>query len=176
MISTEKSSVHTASTFWAPPPPLTLLLSKALASSLHAWHKTTFVEAAITEAAMANTRYVRYVITRRAPWFYALLTYIPMRVNLNSEIWLGCDYSCSAHKSMMLAVPDPFPNIWGWGHATPDYSTTLLHGASSSFGTNQQGDVLKSCLHGLIRIFEAPDVRKRKNVTYAHASAIVCAR
>ena len=60
---------------------------------------------------------------------------------------------------------------------------TLLHGASSSFGTNQQGDVLKSCLHGLIltkvrkqSIFEAPDVRKRKNVTYAHASAIVCAR
>ena len=28
--------------------------------------------------------------------------------------------------------------------------------ASSSFGTNQQGDVLKSCLHGLIQsIFEA---------------------
>ena len=31
----------------------------------------------------------------------------------------ACDYSCSAHKSMMLAVPDPFPDFW---EATPDYS------------------------------------------------------
>ena len=46
--------------------------------------------------------------------------------------------------------------------------------ASSSFGTNQQGDVLKSCLHGLI--LKLDGLRKRKNITYAHASAIVCAR
>lgn len=52
--------------------------------------------------------------------FYALLTYTPMRANPNSEIRLGRDHSCSAHKSTTPAAPDPLPNTRGWGQATPD--------------------------------------------------------